>query len=146
MRQEKVQLQKSKYSNTAAFGTLALEDGRVSFTLDPKIADELGAKFAAGGWRWIEKAQGSSGIKERLDAGEPVEVFNAPASEVEVKKLSIFSSLTGFELKAGGNSWIVVFKQVGLPGGAPPGAGGGAREASNRWQQAIAEAAASGVS
>ena len=39
VRQEKVELQKSKYSNTAAFGTLALEDGRVSFTLDPKIAD-----------------------------------------------------------------------------------------------------------
>ena len=56
----------------------------------------------------------------------------------------MFSSLTGFELKTGGNSWIVVFKQVGLPGGAPPG--GGAREASNRWQQAIAEAAASGIS
>ena len=144
MRQEKVRLQKSKYSNTVAFGTLGLEGGRVSFTLDPEVTGQLGSKFAAGNWSWIEKAQGTSDIKERLDAGEAVEVFNIPASEVEVKKLSILSSLTGFELKTPENNWIIVFKQVGLPGGGPvglPGLEGGAKAQSNEWQRAIAEAA-----
>jgi hypothetical protein len=141
MLQEGVQLRKSKYSNTAAFGTLELRDGRISFTLDPVIAGKLGGKFAAGNWRWIEEALGTSGIKERLDAEEAVEVFNVPASGVEVKT-GMFVSWTGFELKTSEANWVIDFKRVGLPGPGPSGMGG-ARAQMKAWKQAIADAAAS---
>jgi hypothetical protein len=151
MRQERVQLQKSKYSNTRTFGTLELNEGRISFTLDPEqLADQLGSRFSGNNWKWIEKAHGTDGIKDRLEAGETVQVFDVPVADVEVKKLSIMSSLTGFELKTPQGNWVIVFKQVAHPGGPFVGrAGGGSsdvsggpRAQSTEWQRAIAESAA----
>jgi hypothetical protein len=140
---QQVLLQKSKYSNTSAPGMLELKDGRISFTLVPEHAKGFADRFSAGGWRFIEKARGMSGIRERLEKGEPVEVFNVSASEAEVKKLSMFSSLTGFELKTPDGNFVLVFKQFAPYGDAKftKGMKTGAREASNEWQKAIAEAA-----
>jgi hypothetical protein len=115
---QEIRLQKSKYSNSSARGMLELKDDRISFTLVPEHANEFGGKLAAGNWRFIEKARGMSGIRERLEAGEPVEVFNVSASEAEVKKLSMLSSLTGFELKTPDGNFVLVFKQI-APWGAP---------------------------
>jgi hypothetical protein len=139
-----VLLQKSKYSNTSAPGMLELKDGRISFTLVPEEAEGFFERFAAGNWRFIEEARGMSGIRERLERGEPVEVFNVAASEAEVKKLSIISSLTGFELKTPDGNFVLVFKQIAPYGSFMFGGKGmktGAREASNQWQKAIADAA-----
>jgi hypothetical protein len=137
---QEARLQKSKYSNSSAPGVLELKDGRISFHLVPEHAQEFGGLLGSG--MFLENL-GISGIRERLDAGESIEVFNVSASEVEVKKLSIMSSLTGFELKTPDRNFVLVFKHFAPWGDAmaTKGMKGGAREASNQWQKAIVEAA-----
>jgi hypothetical protein len=130
-------LQKSKYSNASVPGVLELKDGRISFNLVPEHAQEFGGALGAG------KFLGISGIRERLDAGESIEVFDVSASEAGVKKLSVLSSLTGFELKTPDGNFVLVFKHFAPWGKAilTKGMKTGGREASNQWQKAIAESA-----
>jgi hypothetical protein len=133
-------LQKSKFSNESAPGVLELNQGRISFNLVPEHAQTFHGRLGSG--KFLEK-MGVSGISERLDAGESIEVFNVSASEVEVKKLSIMSSLTGFELKTPDGNFVLVFKHFAPWGEAhlTKGMKTGGRQASNQWQKAIAEAA-----
>jgi hypothetical protein len=137
---QEARLQKSKYSNASAPGVLELKDGRISFNLVPEHAQDFGGLRGAG--KFLETA-GISGVRERLDAGESIEVFNVSASEAEVKKLGMFSSLTGFELKTPDRNFVLVFRHFAPWGQAihTKGMKTGAREASNQWQKAIAEAA-----
>jgi hypothetical protein len=106
----------------------------------PEHAQEFGGALGAG--RFLENV-GISGVRERLDAGESIEVFDVSASEAEVKKLSVLSSLTGFELKTPDGKFVLVFKHFAPWGEAhlTQGMKTGGREASNQWQKAIAEAA-----
>lgn len=56
-------------------GALALEAGRLSFTLDAMAADaSLG---------WLEEELGRDDLKARLEAGETIRAFDHPLGEVE---------------------------------------------------------------
>lgn len=140
MRQDGVQLRKNPYSNTGVFGTLALENGRLSYQIDPRMASGLYGKLSGGGFRWIERALGTSDVKSRVEAGEAVRVFDLPAAEVEVASVGALMG-TGFRLKSGSGNWVVVFKQV--RGAASMGLNmpKGRRQV-KEWKQALAGATA----
>jgi hypothetical protein len=138
MRQEGVQLRKNPYSNTGVFGTLELEGGRLTYKIDPRMASGLYARLSGGAFRWIERTLGFSNMKERLAAGETVQVFDFAATEAEVASVGSLMG-TGFRIKSRGHNWVVVFQQV--RGAASMGLNmpKGRRQV-KEWKQALAAA------
>ncbi len=80
-------------------GVLSLDDeGRLRFTLDAGAANcMLG---------WLEKALGTEGLKERINAGERPVVFDLPVAQPTI---TWPKSLGGYGLKVedGSRTWVI---------------------------------------
>jgi hypothetical protein len=72
-------LMNGQYDQMGTSGLLELDDGgRLSFTLDKE-------KGTRGKLKWIEKALGTEGIQEQIEAGEKVVVFDTPVRGKKLK-------------------------------------------------------------
>lgn len=96
------------YDQVGTGGRLRLEESRLSFTLDK-------AAGTKGKVKWIDKALGSHGVADRVEAGEQVVVFD---TSVAGKKLKWPWNFAGRLFKVtddDGRSWSVSL--------VPPGGG-----------------------
>jgi hypothetical protein len=110
-------------------GQLALSDqGHLSFTLDQSSAQcHLG---------WLEKALGTSNLKERIERGEPSAVFNLP---VAGRKIAFPMRLGGYGMTVSdeSRSWTVC---LNYPSGGASQIFNiiGGRKTSKPWKEALA--------
>jgi hypothetical protein len=100
LREEQAWMLQSVVNPFPVSGALALESGRISFTLDAKAAD------ASVGW--LEKELGIEDIPGTIRAGGPVVAFDLAVADVEVS-WPLTLAKAGMKLNTEGRDWIVSF-------------------------------------
>lgn len=131
VREDHAWLLKSRINPLPISGSLALRDGRLTFTLD--------AAAAEAPLEWLEKHLDATGLRQRIEAGETIVAFDEPLAEADVTW-----PLTGggamMMVKAGDRKWVVSYdfhsgralsQTVNLMSG---------RKKAKEWKKAIAEA------
>ena len=128
--EESAWLLRSRVNPLAISGALELADGRISFVLD---ADSADAKLD-----WLEERLGFDGLRDRLETGERVTVFNHPLADCQISW-----PLTGggsqMVVEAPDRRWIVSHDE---PSVARFTQLIGARRRASDWKRALAEAGA----
>jgi hypothetical protein len=132
LREDQAWLLQSRVNPFPIAGALALEAGRLSFTLTP-----LAAVASLG---WLEKELGADGLKSRIEAGEQVKAFDHPLAEVDVNW-----PLTGggamMTVKDATRTWVISYdypsggsisQTLSLISG---------RKKAKQWKRAVAESA-----
>src|SRR4051812_34877013 len=96
---EQAWLLKSKVNPFPVAGTLALHDGRLSYTLGELAGEAVLA--------WVEEATGETNLAERLKSGEQVVLFDHAAGDLETSWPKLYGG-SWLEVKdPQGRTWII---------------------------------------
>ena len=129
--EESAWLLRSRVNPLAISGSLELADGRISFVLDADSAADARLD-------WLEERLGTSGLRDRLEAGERMVVFNHPLADCQISW-----PLTGggsqMVVEAPDRHWIVSHDEPSVTKFAQLI---GARRRARDWKEALAEAGA----
>jgi hypothetical protein len=117
-------LTKNKVNPFPIPGQLSIADGRLRFT--------VGAAASKSSIGWLEEALGQGDLKQRLEQGEEVTVFDLAQSETQVSFPKI-SGGAAAELTGGDRSWMVWFS---FPGSSVLSLMKG-RKAAKEWKPAL---------
>lgn len=130
LREDQAWLFRSRVNPLPVAGSLALEEGRLRFTLDPEAGEaSLG---------WLEEALGIDAIKERLVAGETIVAFEHPLAECVVT-WPITGGGALMLVRAPERKWVVSYEypaagRISTPIGLVAG-----RRRAREWKRALAE-------
>jgi len=133
IREDRAWMLQSRVNPFPISGSLALEGGRISFTLD--------AAAAEASLVWLEEQFGIDGLKSRIEAGETVVAFDHPLDEVVVS-WPITGGGAMCTITAPERKWVVTYDYPS--GGAVSqtlNLVSGRRKA-KEWKRALAEAGA----
>lgn len=90
---------RSRLRSSSAMGRLELADGRLRFST-------LRGGAKGGAARWLEELAGRPGVKDQLEAGDPVLLLDAPVEACRITFPRLMFG-QGMQIATGGKTWTI---------------------------------------